>query len=368
MAARAKKLILVSFLCLIVLSIRPGHVAYAGPEYEGDRGQVLVPFAAGLSDEERGDYRACHGLSRVLSLAGLDIELQTWRDVRSAAEIAAELAGSDLVEWAEPNQLCRVALAEPNDPAYHDLIEDWYLQWPVHVLAALTAWDYYPAMYFDTAARPLDAPVVALIDTGVDPNHPDFKNPGATSTDVADGGQLMLAASRTFLASGGGATDEATDEHGHGTHLAGLVAAATNNGVTAGSGIAGLGYPVRLLPIKVTDETGTATHADVAQAIVYAADQDASVILIGLAGPTWSRTLQEAVDYAWNLGCFLVAPAGDAACSQPMFPAACPHVFGVAATTVSGSLSWYSSSGDQVALAAPGGDETAGVPREDRFL
>jgi len=253
------------------------------------------------------------------------------------------------------------ALAPPDDPAYSASSGDYFLQWPLHALNAVSAWALYPGAYFDADTRPTDAPIIALIDTGVDPSHPDFMNPGATSAEVADGGQLLLSASRTFLSWEGEPQEGATDEHGHGTHLAGLIAAATNNGETAGSGIAGMAYPIRLLPIKVTDESGVATHTDLASAITYAADQGASVIAIGVAGPTWSQTLQDAVDYAWDRGCFIIAPAGDTAAEQPMFPAACPHVFGVAPTTAAGALAWYATSGDHVALAAPGGDETVPI-------
>ena len=252
-------------------------------------------------------------------------------------------------------------LPAPDDPAYSQISGDYALQWPLHSLAAVSAWALYPGAYLDAATRPTGSPIIAIVDTGVDPNHPDFMNPGAGSAEVSEGGQLLLSASYTFLTWEGDVPEDATDDHGHGTHLAGIIAAATNNGETAGNGIAGMGYPLRLLPLKVTDESGVATHADVAAAIIYAADQGASVMVIGLAGPTWSQVLQDAVDYAWDRGCLLIAPAGDAGSDQPMFPAACPHVFGAAPTTAAGALAWYASSGEQVALAAPGGDEAAGI-------
>jgi subtilisin family serine protease len=294
-------------------------------------------------------------------LPALGLELLVVPAGSAPEPVAAELAQSPGVVWAEPNYLCEVALVAPNDPAYQELVGDWYVEWPAHSLDALGAWGDYPNAYFDAESRPREAPLVAVVDTGVDPDHPDFLNPGAATAEVADGGQLLMSASQTFLSPDGDVPGEATDEHGHGTHLAGLIAAGTNNGITAGSGIAGLGYPARLLPIKVSGPLGIATHADIARGITYAADQGASVILVGMAGPLWSRTLQDAVDYAWERGCFVVAPASDAGDSEPMYPGACPHVFAVAATTAPGSLAWYSGAGDEVALAAPGGDEELGV-------
>jgi serine protease len=297
-------------------------------------------------------------LPRVSTIPALGLDVLAVPPGSDPQALAAELARSPDLAWAEPNCLCAVALLAPNDPAYDQLWGDWYLEWPAHALDALGAWCRYPNVYFDATSRPQQGPIVAVVDTGVDPNHPDFMTPGAASAEAADGGQLLLSAARTFL-SGQQLVGSATDEHGHGTHLAGIITAATNNGLTAGSGIAGLAYPARLLPIKVSGPLGIATHADIAHGITYAADQGASVILIGMAGPLWSRTLQDAVDYAWDQGCFVVAPASDA--GEPMYPGACPHVFAAAATTAPGPLAWYSTAGDEVALAAPGGDEAVGV-------
>lgn len=357
-----------AFLCALlgVAPLRTGAApllaARIPPADAATPGQVLVRFHDRLSDEERREALSRCGLSPLETLHGLDIALAAANDPSSAAELASRLRRSSAVLWAEPNHRCRVALAAPNDPAYAELFGDLYLQWPAHSLDALGAWTRYPGRYFDAASRPQEAPIIALIDTGVDASHPDFANPGALSGDAMEGGQLLLSLARAFLSGGpGDGAADVTDEHGHGTHLAGLIAAAADNGTTAGSGIAGLGYPLRLLPLKVAGPSGVATHADIARAIVYAADQGSSVILIAFAGPTWSQTLQDAVDYAWNRGCLLVAPAGDAGAGVPVFPAACPHVFAVAALTASGSPASYSTSGDHVALAAPGGDEAAGI-------
>jgi len=229
------------------------------------------------------------------------------------------------------------------------------------MVEALEAWRRHPGRYLEAATRPAGAPVLAVIGTGVDPAHPDFANTGGAGADVREGGQLVLAAARSFLGGGDPPGDGADDEHGHGTHLVGIAAAAANNGVTAGSGIAGLGYPAVVLPIKVAGATGVAAQADLARAIVYAADAGASVILIGFAGPTWTAALQEAVDYAWERGCLLVAPAGDAAGGPPQYPGACPRVLAVGAVRPDGALAGYSSWGDHVALVAPGGGDEVGV-------
>jgi len=273
------------------------------------------------------------------------------------AALTATPRGADSARFLAETAL----LPPPDDPAYSAVVGDLQVQWPVHMIGSLDGWGLFPGRYFAADDRPADAPIVAIIDTGIDPTHPDFVGAGGASTDVAAGGQLMLSAARTFLPDSPQGSAGAVDEHGRGTHLAGIVAAATNNGTTAGSGIAGIAYHARLLPIKVTNETGTSTHAAIAAAVRYAADAGALVIVIGLQGPTWSQALQDAVDYAWDRGCLLVAPAGDAGDGMPMFPGACPHVLAVAAVTSEGAIAGYSSRGDYVGLAAPGGDDAAPV-------
>jgi hypothetical protein len=361
MVAWARRAYLILFLGLAAVQMSIGPGGAVGLEGGQTRvpGEILVGLTDGFPSPAHSRWLAARDLILVSSIPALGIELLQHGGSRDSADLVTLLESDAGVAWAEPNGLCRVALAEPDDPAYHEFLGTLAVQWPVHELDALTAWSCYPGCYFQASDRPQDVPLVALVDTGVDEAHPDFMNPGAPSADVSDGGQLVLSAAHTFLR--GLSAPGARDEHGHGTHLAGIIAAATNNGATLGSGIAGLGYPVRLLPIRVTEADGVATHADIAQAVVYAADHGPSVILIGLAGPTWSHSLQEAVDYAWRRGCLLIAPSGDGGAEAPAFPAECNHVFGVASTTASESLAWYSGSGDEVAVSAPGGDESVGV-------
>jgi subtilisin family serine protease len=364
MRAWARKPLLVGLWGIAALQI--GAPLSLATQLDGDRravaGRLLVQLRADLPERARRDVLGRFGLTLVDSLHPLDIVLVEAPEHADTRALASRLPRLPSVLWAEPNYLCRAALAAPNDPAYSELVGDLYVQWPAHFLDALAAWSSFPGSYFDAASRPQEAPVVALIDTGIDAAHPDFMNPGAPSTEASEGGQLLLSLARVFL---GGEPDDGSadviDEHGHGTHIAGLIAAGADNGITAGSGIAGIGYHARLLPLKAAGANGVATHADISRAIIYAADQGAPVILIAFAGPTWSQTLQDAIDCAWARGCFIIAPAGDSGATAPVFPAACPHVFAVAALSAAGSPACYSSPGDHVAVAAPGGDDAIGV-------
>jgi subtilisin family serine protease len=141
------------------------------------------------------------------------------------------------------------------------------------------------------------------------------------------------------------------DDYGHGTHVAGIAAAATNNS----AGIAGVAGGATLLPIKVLDEYGNGWYSDIAAAMVYAADNGAHIINLSLGGVPSSTILCAAAEYAYNKGVVLVAAAGNSN-SAVFFPAACEHVLAVTATDSNDQRAPFSNYGPQVDLAAPGVD------------
>ena len=185
---------------------------------------------------------------------------------------------------------------------------------------------------------------IAIVDTGVDLNHPDLKDkllPGAdfVSDETCSPG--------------------AQDVNGHGTHVAGIAAAATNNGI----GVAGTAPAAKILPVRVLDSLGEGTTEDISAGIRWAADHGAQVInlslgndipLIDLSG------LSPAVDYAWSRGAVIVAAAGNSTLPLCGFPAASAHAICVAATDSNGFPSSYSNFPFRldggVAVRAPGGD------------
>ncbi len=186
--------------------------------------------------------------------------------------------------------------------------------------------------------------VIAVLDTGVDPVHPDLRDKV-----LADQGWDFVNHRR-----------DASDDHGHGTHVAGIAAAATDNGI----GIAGMGWDARILPLKVLDRSGQGYLSDVAAAISYAADAGADVINLSLAPETRTRVdcppiLQGAIDGAHAAGVVVVAAAGNNREEIDVPPANCRHVLGVAATRRDDTPAAYSSSGPHVSVAAPGGGGSA---------
>jgi subtilisin family serine protease len=175
--------------------------------------------------------------------------------------------------------------------------------------------------------------VIAVIDTGVDLRHPDLKNKIANS-------------GRDFVND----DFEATDDHGHGTHVAGIAAAETNNS----QGIAGVAWNCKVLPVKVVDKGGSGLYSWLIEGINWAADNGAQVINMSLGADAYSDALKEAVKYAYDKGLVLVAAAGNTGGSV-FYPAAFDdYCLAVAATDYSDSWVPWSNVGAQVDVAAPG--------------
>lgn len=180
--------------------------------------------------------------------------------------------------------------------------------------------------------------VVAVLDTGIDADHKDLKGKviGATSFTTSTG------------------IDTA---RGHGTAIAGIIAGTADN-----NGVAGLAYKSSLLDVKVAENDGTTNAQKVAQGIVWAVDHGAKIINISIVINKPYPLLEYAADYAWKNGCLIVAAAGNDCSSDPVYPAAYPHVISVAATDKTDLLARWSNRGDWVEVAAPGVDIYSTLP------
>lgn len=173
---------------------------------------------------------------------------------------------------------------------------------------------------------------VAVVDTGVDLDHPDFKGRLKPGYDFVNDDAMPQ------------------DDNGHGTMVAGIAAAATSNA----KGVAAAAWRARVIPVKVLDASGVGTDAQVASGITWAADQGAKVINLSLGGPDDSPVLRAAVEYAFSKNVVVVAAAGNEGSNVPQYPAAFVGVVAVAATTQSGSFTYFSSYGWWVNISAPG--------------
>jgi len=176
--------------------------------------------------------------------------------------------------------------------------------------------------------------VVAVIDTGV--------------SKVGDLAETKFVPGYNFI----GNNDDARDDHGHGTHVAGTIAQSTNNKL----GVAGVAFKVAIMPIKVLSAGGSGSMAGIAQGIRWAADHGANVINMSLGGWFAVGTIANAVKYAHAKGVTVVAAAGNDGSGRVSYPARYPGVIAVAATQFDETTTFYSNWGPELDVAAPGGN------------
>ena len=272
-------------------------------------------------------------------------------------EYLARMLTHPSVQEAGLNYLARV-LEVPNDPA-------WALQWNMQIVEADKAW----GVITSTASI-----IIAVVDTGVDITHSDLQANIWTNEDEIpnngiddDGnGKIDDVHGWHFYTDGMGFAredNEVEDTHGHGTHVAGIAAAATNNAI----GVAGVSWSGPIMPVRVLDRDGSGEYADVARGLVYAADNGARIINLSLGGTDPSPLLYDALLYARGKGCLIVAAAGN--CGGPdstsredcdyrynpfFYPAVYPETVAVAATDGIDQRADFSEHHDYVDLAAPG--------------
>jgi hypothetical protein len=146
------------------------------------------------------------------------------------------------------------------------------------------------------------------------------------------------------------ANSNATDNNGHGTYVAGIAAANSNNNV----GMAGVAWNARILPVKVLNVDGVGSNATIAQGINYAAQKRAQIINLSVGGPDRSRVVDDAVKLAFNQGAVLVASVGNSGNNQPNYPAAFDGVIGVGAFNQRGDAATFSNYGPELSITAPG--------------
>ncbi|MHB8997199.1 MAG: S8 family serine peptidase [Armatimonadota bacterium] len=365
-----------TLLCTPLFAQRGRPIRLSGPHFRS--GEVIVGYRDSQAVKATAAIQKQFGGSVVKSVPRLRMNVmrnaQASRDVYAFCRALKKLPG---VRYAEPNFYRRLLLNAPNDPAYNNIDSliapfdpdmdpsdyTWF-QWGLHKIEALAAWSVYPNTYYTSATRPAGAPKIAVVDTGIDDGgtdgiaHPDFINAGGSSPNAALGGQIDVTDGRNVI-SGANATDFA-DDYGHGTAVAGVIGAATNNGGNGDAdGIAGLAYNCQVMPVKTFDNTGNGTAADTATAVQWAVDHGALVVNISAGDVDYSQAEQDAIDYAWDHGTIVVCASGNEGdgANRPFYPAACAGALGVGATSWPGDdAASYSNFGSYVGISAPGGD------------
>ena len=265
---------------------------------------------AGLSQTEQADVIARNGGVETSSISVLRLHVVEVPADRVGQYLNAYQGDRD-VESAEKNRV-RDAEGAPNDSAYGQ-------QWALPQIG----WDQvYGRVRLSGSAT------IAVLDTGVQT------------------GDVSLIGG--FSAFG---DDPRVDPNGHGTWLASIAAARTNDG----SGIAGVAYDgVNVMPVQVLDANGLGQDSDIIAGVVYAADHGADVILMGFSNPGFSSALQDAIDYAWSKGAVLVAATGNDGSSATNYPAGSAKVVAVSATDESDALWGGSNYGAHTFIGAPG--------------
>ncbi|MHA1979384.1 MAG: S8 family serine peptidase, partial [Candidatus Hodarchaeales archaeon] len=223
---------------------------------------------------------------------------------------------SEEIRYIEPSQLYSFDFT-PNDP-------DWSLQWGPQIIQADLAWDIQMG---DPSSV-----LVAVIDTGIDYTHPDLN-------------AQYVPLGYDWVNN----DNDPIDDHYHGTHVAGIIAATTNNGI----GVASVAN-VQIMAEKFLSNTGTGTSEDAAAAIIHAVDAGADILSNSWGGGGPSNLLKDALVYAAENDVVVIAAAGNDGLPFSHYPAAYPEVISVSATDSNDNLAYFSNYGDSIEVSAPG--------------
>lgn len=308
-------------------------------------GEILVRFRAGVSENEKETIVATHGGRKKKQLKGASgfekLELAAGRDAKPAV---LQLLLNPQVEFAEPNFLIEKEDVNPNDPKFEG---QWALQNSGQAggqfgsdIRARTAWD-------KTQGAP--STVIAVIDSGIDFTHPDLMNNQWTNPLPSADGDLH---GWDFVAD----SSEIKDEQGHGTAVAGIIAAEGNNGL----GITGVMWRAGLMSLRVLDNTGTGDVANAVEAIDYAVAHGAQVINLSWGTTGESIALKEAIERAIKRDVVVVCSVGNSGQDldvTPYYPASfgLKDLIAVGASDNRDQLaSWSNWGRRKVTVAAPG--------------
>lgn len=277
--------------------------------------EVTVKFHAALTDPQLtsilraidGKTKSHHGSTYIFKSSRM-----------STDQLIAYFSKRNDVQFAEPNYLL-LPNAVPNDSLYPKY------QWNMPAINMEQAWDI---------SKGSDAVTIAVVDTGLDLHHPEFTDKVVDGYNVLNPGALPQ------------------DDNGHGTHVAGIIAARTNNG----RGVAGVTWNNKIMPIKGIGSDGSGSSFDIAKGIMWATDHGARVINMSVGNYQPSSVLHDAIKYAFSKDVVMVAASGNDHSSQPSFPASYPEVVSVAAVDQNGNQAPFSNFGSSIDVAAPGVD------------
>ena len=330
--SRALSTVLALLLLLAAVLPVAADEAKAAPPSEADAplvvhetgevvpGEVLVKFR---DEASAGEVARTHGIEIAASAGAKGQGLPAVASTRGRPvdEVLAELRADPEVEYAEPSYRVQilddgaVAAVSVNDPKTAG-------QYSLDRMRVRDAWSLSKG----------GSGIVAVLDTGVQPDHPDLSGRVLPGRDLVNN------------------DSNAADDNGHGTWVAGIIAAKPNDGY----GMAGISWSDKILPVKIMNSSGTGSTSALVSGIIWAADHGATVINMSVGGFPYSQAVQDAATYAWNKGAVLVGAAGNNNREEKFYPASMNHVISVSATQPQDEFSHWSSYGPAVDVSAPG--------------
>lgn len=317
------------WLSLFILGLGFALFNFTGLANRGEYDSLLIDFKddipTAVLDEQLNAINQKAGQNISLnSIFSIDEHLYTVTGDKQLLKALRNSPVKNYIESIEPNYVYK-AFETANDP-------DYSKQWNLRGINIEKAWDENHG----------EGITVAVIDTGVS------RVPDLRDTEFVEGYDFVND------------KNDASDDNGHGTHVAGTIAQSTNNNY----GVAGIAYKAKIMPLKVLSSGGGGTVGDIAEAIRFAADHQADVINMSLGGGGETQVMKEAIEYAYSKGAVIIAAAGNSGDNSASYPARYPRVIGVSALDPSGNKAPYSNFGAGVDISAPGGSEEGKILQE----
>jgi serine protease len=311
----------------IYFKLKDGHLIKGGNEGTGELPLESIPLLEKL--------KTTYQITRVYRSfwfaddIGLRQTFRVYFDKTDAVDrLINELMRDPRVEYAEHVPLLRKDLT-PNDMGANSFNNG---TWHLYKIAAQQAWDISTG---NTAIR------VAIVDDAVQVTHPDLAPNMLAGRDVALGNNNPAPPNT---------------QYSHGTHVAGIVSAASNNGI----GVASIGYSIKLIPVKSTNQPTVISHGY--EGVTWASNNGAKVINMSWGGTFGGQTATNVINSAFNKGITLVAAAGNDNTQTSFYPAAFTNCIAVASTSSTDAKSSFSNFGTWVDISAPGSNIRSTVP------
>jgi subtilisin family serine protease len=372
MHGRKRATLLIPLACLLAAYVavlpaggpagQPPVASSQGDPVDAVAGELLVKYREPMFALGRRVVNEVAGTTEVGEVADLGVTRVAVEPGTSVEAAASRYDSLPQVEYVEPNVIFRADMA-PNDPFYVGR-QQWYYD----LIGASKAWD-------EETGKP-DV-VVAILDTGVDVTHPDLKdniwtNPAEVPNGVDDDGNGCIddvhgcnyaASSLSCTSLTATPNNDIKDDDGHGTFVAGVVAAKGSNA----QGVTGIAPNAKIMPVKVLDCEGAGTALAATQGVLYAAKAGAKVINISFGSVEDSLTLRAAIAEAHDrYGVTIVAAVGNSAAASINYPARDENVIAVSASDHrnANTKASFSNWGPEVAVTVPGVDIASTLPAE----